>query len=162
MPKNGIIRPTTDKAREALFNILNNRIDYPDLSVLDLFTGTGAMSLEFISRGAKYVTAVELNRRVAKQIQAFIIEKNIDLLDIQVADVFKWIAKQTESYDLIFADPPYAHAKIPELPEMIFNAQLLNKNGLLIIEHPAQIKFRNHEADEIRVYGQSAFSFFSN
>ncbi|MBL4715365.1 MAG: 16S rRNA (guanine(966)-N(2))-methyltransferase RsmD [Bacteroidia bacterium] len=159
-PKNLPVRPTTDKAKEALFNILENQYDFSSLKILDLFSGTGNITYEFLSRGAADVTAVDINYNCCTYIK-----QQAEKLDFKVTvtknEIFKFIVGCENKYDLIFADPPYDFKKINQLPEQIFQNDLLNKSGLLIIEHSNKINldlFENFK--EKRKYGQSAFSFF--
>lgn len=161
LPKVGDIRPTTDRAKESLFNILIHKLDLPSLKVLDLFCGSGNMSIEFASRGCLSVTGVELSSQVVKQVQNLITQREIENVEIVKADVFRFIVKSTEKYDIIFADPPYALAYIKDLPENIFEANLLSPDGLLIIEHASQLSWNHPSWLESRNYGQSVFSFFS-
>ena len=160
-PKNITARPTTDFAKESLFNLLTNRIDYEDCSVLDLFSGTGSISFEFVSRGVRDVIAVEL----AHTQQNFIIatSKALGIRNLTVirADVFKYLRSCAIKFDIIFADPPYTLDNIPEIPDIIFENQLLTDNGWLILEHSANNDFTSHpHFVEHRVYGNVNFSFF--
>jgi len=160
-PKNITARPTTDFAKESLFNLLQNRIQIEGSNVLDLFAGTGSISLECASRGALDVTAVELAHTqqnfiisAAKQLGA----KNITLIR---GDVFKFIAACRTKYDFIFADPPYALDKLPTLPDLIFGHELLAEDGLFVLEHSANNNFSEHPHFlEERKYGNVHFSFF--
>ena len=160
-PPNLPVRPTTDIAKEALFNILNNHFDFEELKVLDLFSGTGNLSLEFASRGCPDITSVDKNagcynflRNTAKQHQ-------LSTIKATRADVFKFLEQETDTFDLIFADPPFDIPQIPLIPEMVFKRKLLNQGGLLIVEHPTMKKLDNHpNFKEQRKYGYSSFSFF--
>lgn len=156
-------RPTTDMAREGLFNILQHRIDLEDIEVLDLFAGSGALCYEFLSRGAKRVVAVEKYggciKFIKKQLKVFKIEEHAELKQMEVFSYLKQAA--ANSFDLIFADPPYAMREMLDLPELIFSRSILKKEGLLIIEHDHRCNFENHvNFVEFRKYGQSRFSFF--
>ena len=156
------LRPTTDKAREGLFNILNNIVDYSELQVLDLFAGTGSISYEFASRGAELVHSVEINSRHA----SFIINtaSKLDMSCIKVfrADIRSFLGKTVNSYTLIFADPPYNLAWMEDIPSLVFSSDCLEPGGLLILEHPGSYNFNGNEyfADH-RKYGSVNFSFFS-
>jgi len=160
--KNFKARPTTDFAKENLFNILSNRIDFDEIKVLDLFAGTGSISFEFASRGCNSVTTVELDHvhyafisSVTKQLD---LEKCIHLLRY---DVLKFIPRCTEKYDLIFADPPYQLKTLKDIPDLVLHYQLLNPGGLLILEHGRSDDFATHpNLFEQRVYGSVHFSFF--
>jgi len=148
-------------AKEALFNILNNQFDFEELKVLDLFSGTGSLSLEFASRGCPDITSVDKNvgcynflRNTAKQHQ-------LSTIKATRADVFKFLEQETDTFDLIFADPPFDIPQIPLIPEIVFKRNLLNPGGLLIVEHPTMKKLDNHpNFKEQRKYGYSSFSFF--
>lgn len=160
-PKGVDIRPTTDQAREALFNILANRVDLSECEVLDLFSGTGAVSLEFVSRGAKYVTAIELAPRAVKAIRQRCIEWDVENLDVIQADAFRFISRGMRSFDLVFADPPYDHPNILRIPELVFQNNLLENEGLLILEHSKVHDFEDYEGFvETRKYGHVRMSIF--
>jgi len=154
-------RPTTDLAKEGLFNVLRNLIDYTGISVLDLFSGTGSISYEFASRGAIEVSSVEIDARniafIRKTSEVFKI-KNHDFIR---ADAFKFAEKTTNKYDVIFADPPYQSSRIEELPTIIFERGLLKKNGLFILEHSKDYSFSDNNAFlQQRSYGAVCFSIF--
>lgn len=160
-PKNITARPTTDFAKESLFNLLTNRIDYEQCTVLDLFSGTGSISFEFVSRGVKDVIAVEL----AHTQQNFIISTSkalgINNLTVVRADVFKYLRSCSIRFDIIFADPPYALENIGQIVDIIFENQLLAEGGMLILEHSANNNFQSHpHFAEHRAYGNVNFSFF--
>lgn len=155
-------RPTTDRARESLFNILNNLIDFKSQIVLDLFSGTGAISLEFASRGCQSITAVEKNYAhfsfIKKTVSSWGLNKQIQVIK---ADVFKVLNKMEGNYTLIFADPPFALSTIPDLPQMVFNSQLLLENGLFILEHGPEYNFEDSPHFwQNRRYGKVNFTFF--
>ncbi len=160
-PKNLPVRPTTDMAKEALFNILQNQIDIDFIKVLDLFSGTGNISLEFASRNAISITSVDKNFGCFNYLKKIAEEQKIDNLNAIKADVFKFLNEETEKFDLIFADPPYDLNRIPEIATIVFEKDLLNENGILIIEHQSMQDLSNHpNFTDKRVYGYSAFSFF--
>jgi 16S rRNA (guanine(966)-N(2))-methyltransferase RsmD len=160
-PSNITARPTTDFAKEGLFNLLNNRIDFEDIDVLDLFAGTGGIGVEFVSRGARSVTSVEQNERHCSFIRKVCAELKIDTLALVKLDVFKYIATCHIQYDMIFADPPYELDKIDEIPILIFSHQLLKPDGLFVLEHSAKSNFESHPNFEShRNYGNVNFSFF--
>ncbi|MBE7178304.1 MAG: RsmD family RNA methyltransferase [Mucilaginibacter polytrichastri] len=162
-PRNLPVRPTTDLAKEALFNILNNQIELEGLRVLDLFTGTGNMAFEFASREAASVMAIDRSEAGVRYISATAKQHGLDQLKAQKADVFAFLKRPQEKYDLIFADPPYDLDRIPEIPVLVFQQNLLDKNGMLIVEHQAMQNLSAHpNFKEQRRYGHSAFSFFSN
>jgi 16S rRNA (guanine966-N2)-methyltransferase len=162
-PKNLPVRPTTDLAKEALFNILSNQLDLEGLNVLDLFSGTGNISLEFASRSAAAVTSVDLSINCVKYLKDTAKQHDLQNIKAYKADVFKYLQMETAVYDLIFADPPYDINRIPDLPKIIFERQLLAADGLLIVEHQSMQNLSNHPAFiEQRKYGYVSFSFFRN
>ena len=157
-------RPTTDQARESLFNILNNLIDFEEQVVLDLFSGTGAMSYEFASRGCKSVTAIEKNYAHYKFIKSTTQELGLNkTIKIKKVDAFKLLSKIPESYTLIFADPPFNLPQIAHIPEMVMHSDHLTNEGLFILEHGPD---QNFESDQyfwqVRHYGKVNFSFFKH
>jgi 16S rRNA (guanine966-N2)-methyltransferase len=155
------VRPTTDMAREALFNLLVNRKEVEDASVIDLFSGTGFVSYEFCSRGAGLVTAVEHHRGAAAFIRNTAELLGMSHLHVIQGDVFRFIAHTPLKADIIFADPPYDMDGVKELPLLIFEAGLLLPDGLLIIEHGQSVSFSKHpNFKEVRNYGKVHFSFF--
>lgn len=162
-PKGLPVRPTTDLAKEALFNILQNQIDFAGIKVLDLFSGTGNLSLEFASREAAEIISVDKSIRCVHFLKDMAKQHGLEQIKTYNADVFKYLDMETEAYDLIFADPPYDLSRIPELPKIVFEKKLLTPDGLLIIEHQSMQKLSHHPAfTEQRKYGHSSFSFFRN
>jgi len=160
-PKNLPVRPTTDLAKEALFNILQNQIDFEGLHILDLFSGTGNISLEFASRGAEKVTAIDRSIQCVHYLKDTARQYALSNIAAYKDDVFKYMQHETERFDLIFADPPYDLNRIPEIPKIIFDKNLLFADGLLIVEHQSMQNLSNHPAfAEQRKYGHSSFSFF--
>ncbi len=162
-PKNLPVRPTTDFAKEGLFNILRNRLDLNDLEVLDLFSGTGNMSYEFASRGASKITAVDSYFGCVKFIQKTAQELSFPITSIK-ANVFTYLDKTSQTYDLIFADPPYVFEveQFEEMVRKIFQNNLLKRDGIFIIEHPKQTDLTEIIGfQEFRKYGGSVFSFFT-
>ncbi len=157
-------RPTTDQARESLFNILNNLILFEDQEVLDLFGGTGAMSYEFASRGAVSVTTVEKSFPHFKFIKTTSETFGLsDTLRIVKSDVFKFLPKDNNTYSLIFADPPFNLPELQELPQMVMNSGRLAPNGLFILEHGPDHNFGNQPFFwQQRSYGKVNFSFFQH
>jgi len=148
-------------AKEALFNILYNTYDFDSCDVLDLFCGTGNISFEFASRGAKSVTAVDKHSGCIFWVQSVIAKHKLDVIEVQKADVFKFLDTHKKSYQIIFADPPYDLPTIPKIPELVIKNDLLTDNGLLIVEHPSLLKMNNQPGfKETRRYGNSSFSFF--
>ena len=158
------LRPTTDRSKEALFNILYNKVDYDNVSVLDLFSGTGNISYEFASRGAKSIYAIEKNNKSVEFIKDFNKKNNFDINVIR-KDVFSFIKQTNMSFDVIFADPPYdiSEIKYYELISFIFNRKLINDGGLFIIEHASKTILDKHIFfSSTRKYGDSSFSFYMN
>lgn len=161
VPSNITARPTTDFARENLFNVLDNRNEIEDKIILDLFAGTGAISWEFVSRGAREVTAVEQAPVQFKFISSVKEKLQDEILKPVRGDVFQFLKRQKGNYDIIFADPPYDHSRFDEIPELIMNSGLLKPTGLLILEHSGKKDFSNLKGfEEKRTYGSVNFSFF--
>ncbi len=163
-PKKLPVRPTTDMAKEALFNILNNNFQFSQLSVLDLFSGTGNIAYEFASRGSKEIIAVDANYDCVKFIKKTAQELDFNITTIK-SDVFKFLEKAYVKADIIFADPPYDfdEKEFLKIPEIVFEKNLLNQNGQLIIEHSKHTNLSNFpNFMEERRYGGSVFSFFQN
>ena len=163
-PHNLNARPTTDLAKESLFNILQNRIDFEDCSVLDLFSGTGSISFEFISRGANRVVCVEMGKVQQQFIQKVAGELKISReLQLVRGDVFRYLNGVTSQFDVVFADPPYALPELPTLPNLIMNGNVLKEDGVFILEHGKENDFSAHPFFvETRQYGAVHFSFFAH
>lgn len=162
-PKKLPVRPTTDFAKEGLFNILNNKYDFTSISVLDLFSGTGNISYEFASRGTPEITSVDAHTGCVRFIQA-----TADALDMPItairSDVFKFLENSVRTFNLIFADPPYAmeSEEFYKLIDRVFEQNLLVEDGLLVIEHSKHTELSNAaQFTDQRRYGGSVFSFFS-
>lgn len=154
-------RPTTDFARESLFNILNNRIDFESIMVLDLFAGTGSISYEFASRGAHAVHLVEQDRKHIEGIRRIIKDIGFDNIKPVHIDVKAYLKICEVKYDIVFADPPYDLKWIKEIPDMVLDSGILNNEGILILEHPKAMGFNYHTSFfEHRNYGGVNFSFF--
>jgi len=161
-PKNLPVRPTTDMAKEALFNILRNLIHISDIKVLELFAGSGNMSYEFTSRGAGSVLAVDKHFPCIAFIKKTAEELNLPIDTIK-ADVFKFLENHSGKYDVIFADPPYAieQDEFMKIPELVMSNHMLKEDGLLIIEHSKHTDLSSHSSfDNSRRYGGTVFSFF--
>lgn len=155
-------RPTTDFAKESLFNILNNTINIEDLKVLDLFAGTGSISYEFASRGSVEVTAVEINAGYAAFIKKISSELSLGIKVINY-DSFRFLKNCDKRFDLIFADPPYDLKDIEKLADLIFEKKLLNPSGLFIFEHSSKYNFSENKNLYLhKAYGSVNFSFFKN
>jgi 16S rRNA (guanine966-N2)-methyltransferase len=161
-PSNLPVRPTTDFAKEALFNILNTRIDYESTRALDIFSGTGNISYELASRGCPKINAVDSDFRCVKFIRETALKFEFKTIDPAKADVFSWLEQTPGSWDLIFADPPFDQVKTTAtLPGIIFRRNLLKPGGLLIIEHADRQPFTETERLlECRAYGKVNFSIF--
>jgi 16S rRNA (guanine(966)-N(2))-methyltransferase RsmD len=160
-PSNLKARPTTDFAKEGLFDILNHRIDFESVNVLDLFSGTGYLSYEFASRGAISILAVEVNALHASFIRKTAKEFQMPIKVVE-ANAFLYLRRLKSAFDIIFCDPPYDLKGIETLPSLVFPNSLLTDDGLLIIEHGKQVSFLGkpyflHQ----RNYGKVQFSFFS-
>ena len=161
-PKNFKARPTTDRARESLFNILNNRIDFEEIMVLDLFSGTGSIGFEFASRGARSVEMIELNFKHIEHLKKSVKELSMNNVKVRRADFFQYIKRNTSPFDIIFADPPFDMDDFEKVPELILQSKFLKKDGVFILEHPKSFNFSSLEGfTEQRNYGGVNFSFFS-
>jgi 16S rRNA (guanine966-N2)-methyltransferase len=161
VPQGLPVRPTTDFAKEGLFNILNSRIDLGNATVLDLFSGTGHISLEFASRSCKTITAVDKDFKCCGFIRSISQELKFNI-QVLKDDVFKFLENTSAKYDLIFADPPYDLPNIPKIQELVFEKGLLKEEGILIIEHGPKTKMEELKGfTEHRKYGNVNFSFFS-
>lgn len=162
IPKNFPSRPTTDFAKEGLFNILENQFFLQDLNILDLCSGTGNISVEFLSREAGTVTSVDQNYNCIKHLKDVTRELGCQE-DIRIvkSEVIKFLEKVDDTYDLIFADPPYAFKDYDKIIELVFERELLDENGILIIEHGKETDLSDKtHFDFIRTYGNVCFSFF--
>ncbi len=156
------VRPTTDMARESLFNILNNYVDYEDCTVMDLFAGTGAVSFEFISRGVKEVTSVDINNQCIEFIKQSAQHMRVSNLHAVRSDVFDLLKRAYKKFDIIFADPPYALDTLPQLPDLVFGSNILTDDGIFILEHPREFQFEEHPHFwQHRNYGKVNFTFFA-
>ncbi len=157
-------RPTTDMAKEALFNILNNQYYFDELTILDLFSGIGSISLEFASRGTTDITSVDNFYGCISFLDKTAKELSVEINTIK-SDAFKFLKTNTRQYDIVFADPPYAleQNKFEEIYNLVFEKQLLKKNGLLIIEHSKKTNL-SHLKNFVKTkkYGSNLFSFFSS
>lgn len=161
-PKKLPVRPTTDMAKEGLFNILNNRYYFEGLKVLDLFSGTGNISFEFASRDAGEIIAVDSFPGCVQYISKT--AKELELrIDAIKSDVFKYLERTPEKFNIIFADPPYSfdQAQFLKIVDLVMERELLLEDGLLIVEHSDQTDLSSHpNFSEHRKYGGSVFSFF--
>ncbi|MDR2621705.1 MAG: RsmD family RNA methyltransferase [Dysgonamonadaceae bacterium] len=162
VPKNFKARPTTDFAKENIFNVIGNLIDLEDAVALDLFSGTGSIAFELVSRGCKEVVCVEKDRAhydFIKKVKTGLAVENLTAIQ---TDVFKYIASAKQTFDFIFADPPYSLPELPQIPEMIFSRRLLKPESVFIIEHSKEQDFSHlpHFVQR-RIYGAVNFSIFA-
>jgi 16S rRNA (guanine966-N2)-methyltransferase len=160
-PSNFTARPTTDFAREGLFNILANRLDFESVDVLDLFAGTGSMSYEFSSRGARAVHLVEMDIKHIAFIRKMVSEINFPNIKPIHIDVKAYLKSCSFKYDIVFADPPYDLAWLTSIPDLVNSSEIIKDDGFFILEHPKHISFASHRFFfEHRNYGSVNFSFF--
>ncbi len=161
VPKSFKARPTTDFAKENLFNVLNNYFNFEETTALDLYSGTGSISYELVSRGCPEVHAVEHDQRMCRAIKENAALLGMDEIKVFCADAFGFLTHSGHSYDLIFADPPYIMNKIETLPEMVISHGLLKPHGWFILEHSGKYNFSTLATfREMRVYGSVHFSIF--
>lgn len=162
IPSSFKARPTTDFAKENLFNALVHIIDLDDLDALDLFAGTGSISFELLSRGCRSVTAVELDRAHATFIQKVAKELKTDALNLIKGDVFRFLNTVPEqSFDFVFADPPYALTSLADIPRLVIEKNILREGGVFVMEHPRDYDFSTLPFfHQLRVYGAVNFSIF--
>ena len=160
-PVNLPVRPTTDFAKESLFNILNNLVDIEGLHVLDLFAGTGSISYEFFSRGSETVTAIDIDTRCVAFINRTALEMKAENLEGVREDVFQFLKHPFGEYEIIYADPPYNMPGIDSLPDLVLSSPVLKGDGLFILEHSRDHDYSEHPLfDQHRKYGNVNFSFF--
>jgi 16S rRNA (guanine966-N2)-methyltransferase len=161
VPKGLPIRPTTSFAGEGLFNILNNKIDFETISLLDIFSGTGHISLEFASRGCKDITAVDSNFACVNFLKQTAAKFDLPINSVK-SDAFKFLKDNKRKFHVIFADPPYDIPNIEEIHQLVYEHHLLHENGIFILEHGPRTKLEHlSHFDERRKYGNVNFSFFS-
>jgi 16S rRNA (guanine(966)-N(2))-methyltransferase RsmD len=161
-PCNLPVRPTTDCAKESLFNILNNYFHFEAVSVLDLFSGTGNISYEFAARGATEIIAVEINTSCANFINQTAQTLSFDKLSVVKTDVLLFLARNVQQFNIIFADPPYDWNDYNRIIDLVFERNLLLPNGFLIIEHSENNDFQTHpKFYQQRLYGKVHFSIFA-
>lgn len=161
IPKNFRARPTTDFAKENIFNVIGNLTDFDDSVALDLFAGTGGISFEFLSRGCKEVVCVEKDPFHYAFIQKVKKELKVENLVSIKGDVFKFLNSCSQAFDVIFADPPYALEDLSKVPELVLSGNLLNSGGIFIMEHPKEYNFSGMPFFyQKRIYGAVNFSIF--
>jgi 16S rRNA (guanine966-N2)-methyltransferase len=154
-------RPTTDIAKEGLFNVIQHNLDIEELKTLDLFGGTGSISYELASRGAKELTIVEKDTAMYEFIKKTIATLSIENIKAVKMDVFKFIEQCTDKFDFIFAGPPYALKNIDDLPRLIFEKQLVNEKGWFVLEHTPRNDYKNFPHYKLeKNYGTTIFSIF--
>lgn len=161
IPRTFKARPTTDFAKENLFNILNNIADFEESKALDLFAGTGSISLELLSRGCAEVVSVEMDQLhigFLKKSAASIADKGWRIVR---DDVFRFLKRCTGSYDIVFADPPYALKNLKEIPDIVLEGNILKEDGIFVFEHGKDYNFEEHPCFRRHVsYGSVNFTFF--
>ena len=162
IPRSFKARPTTDFAKENIFNVLVQYVDFDGAAALDLFSGTGSISLELLSRGCSQVVSVEMDRDHHRFIQDCLKKLQTDTCIPIRGDVFRFLKSCKQQYDLIFADPPYALKELATLPDVIFEKQLLKAEGIFVLEHGKDHDFSSHpHFKEHRQYGSVNFSIFT-
>lgn len=161
VPRSFKARPTTDFAKENLFNVLRGYTDFEGATALDLFAGTGSITLELLSRGCERVVCVEKDPFHYRVIEEFLYRlKDENALPVR-GDVFKFLNSTHEQFDIIFADPPYTLPNIPDLPDLVLERNLLCEDGVFVLEHGKRDDFKSHPRFvEHRAYGSVNFSFF--
>lgn len=161
VPRSFKARPTTDFAKENIFNVLNAYLDFEEATALDLFSGTGSISLELLSRGCNQVISVEADRDHHRFIRECIKKLDTDHCIPIRGDVFLFLRGCKQAFDFIFADPPYALAELENIPHVIFSKPLLKENGIFVLEHGKDHDFSSHpHFVEHRAYGSVNFSIF--
>ncbi len=160
-PKNLPTRPTTDMAKESLFNILNNHFYFDGIKFLDLCAGTGNISYELASRGCTDISAVDADNACVKFIEKTVTDLNFQGFKVYRSDIMQFVARDYKSYDLIFADPPFDFEQYEELVNLIFSKNLIADGGMLVIEHQSRRSLEElPHFNEKRKYGNVTFSFF--
>lgn len=163
IPRSFKARPTTDFAKENIFNVLNAYIDFEDAMALDLFSGTGSISLELLSRGCKNVVSVEADRDHYAFIKQCLAKLGTDRCITIRGDVFRFLKTCHQQFDFIFADPPYALKQLKEIPDIVLSGNLLTDDGIFVFEHGKDYDFSSHpHFVEHRSYGSVNFSLFTS
>ena len=162
IPRSFKARPTTDFAKENIFNVLTGYLDFEGTTALDLFSGTGSISLELVSRGCSQVISVEMDRNHHRFICDCLKRLGTEVCIPLRGDVFRFVKNCRSQFDFIFADPPYALKELPEIPDLIFERGLLKEGGVFVFEHGSNHQFSNHpHFREHRSYGSVNFSLFT-
>jgi 16S rRNA (guanine(966)-N(2))-methyltransferase RsmD len=160
-PGNLRARPTTDFAKESLFNVISNEFEFEGLEVLDLFAGTGSISFEFASRGAERIDSIELNHNHVQFINKTINQLGISSVRVIKCNAFVFLRSCKNQYDIVFADPPYELEGVDTIPDLVFEKNILKANGWFILEHSSGHSFSEHaNFYQHRHYGNVHFSFF--
>ena len=161
IPRSFKARPTTDFAKENIFNVLGGYLDFEGTMALDLFSGTGSIALELVSRGCTQVVSVEADRDHHAFIKQCLKKLDTERCIAIRGDVFRFVKSCRQQFDFIFADPPYSLPELPQIPELIMSRRLLKPGGVFVFEHGKQNDFSQHPAFvERRVYGSVNFSIF--
>lgn len=161
MPRTFKARPTTDFAKENIFNVLQGLTDFDDAIALDLFAGTGSISLEMLSRGCRQVVSVEMDRDHAAFIQSCMKKLETDASVLIRGDVFRFLKSCHQQFDIIFADPPYALKELPQIPDLVLSSGILKEDGIFVFEHGKQNDFSQHPNFlDHRSYGSVNFTLF--
>lgn len=154
-------RPTTDFAKENIFNVIHNEFDFEDLAILDLFAGTGSISYEFASRGCGEIIAIESDSQSIDFIRSTSKQLGIENIKTIKMDTFKYLEKTDKKFDIVFADPPYNLDNLSEIPEKVFSANIIHPGGWLILEHGRKHQFNGFQKlIGMRTYGSVHFSIF--
>lgn len=160
-PRNLPVRPTTDMAKEALFNVLHNELDFNSLTVLDLFSGTGSISLELASREVEKVIAVERDWHCCRFIKETKSRLGLDNLEVIKSDVFSYLRRSKERFGFVFADPPFDLPDLVNLPQLILESDILAEDALVVVEFPSGLVFPDlDDVFDIRKYGNASFAYF--
>ncbi len=161
IPRSFKARPTTDFAKENIFNVLTGYVDFDGATALDLFSGTGSIALELVSRGCRTVVSVEMDRDHHRFIQECLKKLGTDACIPVRGDVFRFVKSCRQQYDFIFADPPYALKELPQIPDLVLQKGLLKEEGLFVFEHGKDYDFSAHpQFVEHRQYGSVNFTLF--
>ena len=160
-PSSKHVRPTTDRAKESLFNILSNEYYLDEVSFLDAFAGWGNITYEMGSRGCENITCIDLNGKSTRFIEKTIEELGYEGVDVIKGNAMKYLEQTKKPFDIIFADPPYEMPNIHKIPEMVFDNNLLNENGMLVVEHASFNQMPMHPRKrDTRKYGHTSFTFY--